>query len=86
MDLRRSFAEIILGCKVESVPALAVDLRQVSGGDEPGVVRAGSLCVHPVTFPRLVPEDEARTGVTDALRGALLLVVLEEEGGRTWTL
>ena len=71
---------------MEAIPAFTIHLREVSRGDEPGIVGTGSLCVNPVASSSLVPEDEARTCVTDALRGALLLVVLEEEGGRTWTL
>ena len=86
MDLRRSFTEIILGCKVESIPTLAVDLRQVPGGDEPGVVRTGALGVDSVTSPGLIPEDKAGRGVTATLGPPLLLVVPEHEGGRTGAL
>ena len=86
MDLRRSFTEIILGCKVESIPALAVDFRQVSRGYEPGVVRTRSLGVHPVASPGLIPEDEPGGRVAPALRPPLLLVVPEHEGGRTGAL
>ena len=86
MDLRRSFAEIILGCKVESISTLAVDLRQVSGGYEPGIIRTRSLGVDSVTSPGFIPEDEPGRRVTPALRPPLLLVVPEHEGRRTGTL
>ena len=70
---------------MEAIPAFTIYFGKVSCGDEPGIVRTGSLCVHPVTSSGLVPEDKPCTGVTDTLRGALFLVVLEEEGGGTWT-
>ena len=86
LDLRRSFAEIILGCKVESIPALAVDLGQVSGGNEPGIIRTRTLGVDSVTSPRLIPEDEPGGRVAPTLCPPLLLVVSEHEGGRTGAL
>ena len=70
---------------METIPALTIYFGQVSCGDEPRIVRTGSLCVHSVTSSGLVPEDKPCTGVTDALRAALFLVVLEEEGGGTRT-
>ena len=84
--MRRSFTEIILGCKVESIPTLAVDLRQVPGGYEPGIIRTRTLGVDSVASPRFIPEDEPGSRVTPALRPPLLLVVPEHEGGRTGSL
>ena len=86
MDLRRSFAEIILGCKVESVPTLAVDLGQVPGGNKPGIIRTRSLGVDSVTSPGLIPEDKPGRRVAATLCPPLLLVVPEHEGWRTGTL
>ena len=51
----------------------------IVSGDEPGVPGTGSLRVHPVALVGLVPVDEPLPLVADALRGALLPVVLEEE-------
>ena len=79
--LGRPLAEILLGGEEVAAPALAVDLGQVAGGDEPGVGRAGALSVHSVTPPRLVPEDKAGRGVALTLCPPLRLVVLEHEGG-----
>jgi len=70
---------------VETISAFTIYFGEVSCGDEPCIVRTGSLCVHPVTSSGLVPEDKPCSGVTDTLRGALFLVVLEEEGGGAWT-
>ena len=79
--LGRPLAEILLGGEEVAAPALAVDLGQVAGGDEPGVGGAGALGVHSVAPPRLVPEDKASRCVALALRPPLRLVVLEHEGG-----
>ena len=75
-------AHVVLGREEVPGAALAVDLGQVAGGDEPGVVRAGALRVDAVAAPGLVPEDEAGGGVAPALRAPLRLVVLEHEAGR----
>ena len=75
-------AHVVLGREEVSGAALAVDLGQVAGGDEPGVVGAGALRVDAVAAPGLVPEDEAGGGVAPALRAPLRLVVLEHEAVR----
>ncbi len=50
------------------MPALAEDLGEVAGRDQPGVFRARTLTVNPIAFLRLVPVDEAILLVTHALR------------------
>ena len=70
------------GVEGEVVATLAEDLLLVAvlAGDEPGVLRAGSLGVDAVARLGLVPEDVALGVVAHALCGGLLLVVAEEEG------
>jgi len=71
---------------VVTISTFTVNFREVSCGDEPGIVRAGSLGVDTVAPTGLVPEDVASPCVTDTLRLPLLLVVFEEEAMRTGAL
>ena len=53
-----------------AMPALAEDLGEVAGRDQPGVLRARPLTVNPIAFLRFVPVDEAILLVANALRMA----------------
>ena len=86
-ELLAWFAAPVLGrLELVSVAALAVDLRQVGGGQQPGVLRAGALGVHAIAPPRLRPEHEPGCRVAHALGPPLLLVIFEEEGSVAGTL